>query len=110
MSHFCNSSVPETPNDGGGDSTEPRPINGEPEFELAGFDCPGQDQDMEEGMNLRFLFLFRRKNEDPIETSDRRNSRDIRGNYVCVLYIHICSRHFLKISQKSAAVTREAYK
>lgn len=35
----------ETPNDGGGDGTDNRPINGEPELA-----CIVQDQEMEEGM------------------------------------------------------------
>lgn len=38
----------ETPNDGGGDGTDNRPINGEPELT-----CIVQDQEMEEGKNLR---------------------------------------------------------
>lgn len=37
----------ETPNDGGGDGTDNRPINGEPELA-----CIVQDQEMEEGIMI----------------------------------------------------------
>jgi len=40
----------ETPNDGGGDGTDNRPINGEPELT-----CIAQDQEMEEGT---IIFLY----------------------------------------------------
>jgi len=39
----------ETPNDGGGDGTDNRPINGEPELA-----CIVQDQEMEEGIMIFF--------------------------------------------------------
>lgn len=46
----------ETPNDGGGDGTDNRPINGEPELA-----CIVQDQEMEEGMmfcHISCVLLF----------------------------------------------------
>lgn len=42
----------ETPNDGGGDGTDNRPINGEPELA-----CIVQDQEMEEGITIFFLYI-----------------------------------------------------
>lgn len=46
----------ETPNDGGGDGTDNRPMNGEPELA-----CIVQDQEMEEGMMIfsQIMFLFK---------------------------------------------------
>jgi len=43
----------ETPNDGGGDGTDNRPINGEPELA-----CIVQDQEMEEGMMNLIYHIF----------------------------------------------------
>lgn len=43
----------ETPNDGGGDGTDNRPINGEPELA-----CIVQDQEMEEGMLHSTISLY----------------------------------------------------
>lgn len=43
----------ETPNDGGGDGTDNRPMNGEPELA-----CIVQDQEMEEGMIIFWQIVF----------------------------------------------------
>lgn len=43
----------ETPNDGGGDGTDNRPINGEPELT-----CIVQDQEMEEGTIMPFSYIM----------------------------------------------------
>lgn len=52
--YFSGIKISETPNDGGGDSNESRPINGELGFELADLDnppadCINLDHEMDEG-------------------------------------------------------------